>query len=117
MGTVKEDYLKVFPPNSFIHVQDFSTVQELAEYITYLSKNKVAYNKYHQWRTKYQIVNEHGYFQTKIFHYCRLCEALNYNSQSPKSYTSMKAFWNVSRDCNLNTFPLPAKKGSESTNL
>lgn len=40
----------------------------------------------HEWRKRYEVVNEHGYFNTPCYHYCRVCEALNYNDDSPKVY-------------------------------
>ncbi|KAL7645710.1 UNVERIFIED_CONTAM: hypothetical protein RMT77_002587 [Armadillidium vulgare] len=104
MGFDKSNYEKLLPPFSFIHVEDFETPADLAKYIRYLSVNKDAYNSYHSWRANYKIVNEHGYFQSNIFHYCRLCEALNYNDRSPKTYSSMQNFFNVSRDCNKKHF-------------
>ena len=32
------------------------------------------------------VLNEHGYFGSPIRHYCRLCEALNYNSRCRFKY-------------------------------
>ena len=33
MGTTKENYKKILPPNSFIHVDDFDSVEQLAKYL------------------------------------------------------------------------------------
>ena len=38
-GLTKEDYLKVVPPNTFIHAEDFQSVQELADYLKFLAAN------------------------------------------------------------------------------
>ena len=32
------------------------------------------------------VLNEHGYFGSPIRHYCRLCEALNYNNRCRFKY-------------------------------
>ena len=50
-GPALEDVLKVAPPNSFIHSEEFETAKELVKYIDYLDQNDTAYLEYHQWRT------------------------------------------------------------------
>ncbi|KAG0710173.1 Glycoprotein 3-alpha-L-fucosyltransferase A [Chionoecetes opilio] len=99
MGTRVEDYRRVLPPHSFLHIDDFPTPQSLAQHLIYLGNNKTEYNKFHEWRTKYKVVNEHGYFQSPVYHYCRLCEALNYNSQETKIYNDMESFWGKANYC------------------
>ena len=34
-----------------------------------------------EWTFDFPALNEHGYFGAPIRHYCRLCEALNFNSK------------------------------------
>ena len=50
LGPPKSDYEKVAPPNSFIHVQDFQTIQDLADYITRVATNNTLFNSYFLWR-------------------------------------------------------------------
>ena len=38
------------PPNSYIHVEDYATPEELYKYLDYLNTNDTAYLEYHQWR-------------------------------------------------------------------
>ncbi|CAG8495340.1 40696_t:CDS:1 [Gigaspora margarita] len=38
-------------PKSVIFVEDFSDVEELANYLKYLAKNETAYLEYHKWKT------------------------------------------------------------------
>lgn len=45
VGAVKEDYLAVTPPLSFIHVEDFNDTKQLVNYIKYLEKNHKAYRE------------------------------------------------------------------------
>ena len=40
------------PKNSYIHVEEFSTVKELVKYIQYLDNNQTAYLEYHQVKEK-----------------------------------------------------------------
>ncbi|XP_045125147.1 alpha-(1,3)-fucosyltransferase 7-like isoform X1 [Portunus trituberculatus] len=99
MGTKVEDYRRVLPPHSFLHVDDFPTPQSLAQRLMYLGSNKTEYNKFQAWRSQFKVVNEHGYFQTPVFHYCRICEALNYNSQGTKVYNDLENYWGKSKYC------------------
>ena len=43
MGTSLGNYKERLPPNSFIHVDNFTGPKELASYINYLDKNDNAY--------------------------------------------------------------------------
>ena len=38
-------------------------------------------------------LQEHGYFGSQASHYCRLCQALNYNSREQKTVASLKHFF------------------------
>ena len=51
-GPPREDYEAVAPKDSFIHVDDFDTLDKLAERINYLidPANNEEYMKYHAWR-------------------------------------------------------------------
>lgn len=99
MGGTKQNYIQLLPPNSFIHVDDFASPADLARYLTYLNKTNEDYLSYFQWKTRYEVRNEHGYFQTSSYHYCRVCEALNYNKKDISVYYSLNDFWNVKTDC------------------
>jgi len=57
------------------------------------------YNKYHEWRFHFTALNEHGYFGAPIRHYCRLCEALNYNSKEEKLYEDLTVSWSRFSSC------------------
>merc|ERR1711970_1207934 len=63
------NYKAIAPPHSYIDVNDFNTVEELAQYLVKLSKNKEQYNKYFEWKQNY---NCYMYMS-----YCELCEKLN----------------------------------------
>ncbi|KAG7173159.1 glycoprotein 3-alpha-L-fucosyltransferase A-like isoform X2 [Homarus americanus] len=104
MGAKVEDYKKLLPPESFIHINDFQTPEHLAKYLTHLASQPLEYNKFHAWRSKYKVLNEHGYFASEVFHYCRICEALNYNDPAPKVYNHLEEFWNRDTQCYLHTW-------------
>ncbi|KAK4474760.1 hypothetical protein MN116_001883 [Schistosoma mekongi] len=52
MGASIEEYQKVSPPHSFIHVDQFENPKELASYLKYLDKNDTAYNEYFTWHNE-----------------------------------------------------------------
>lgn len=63
------------PPNSVIFVDDYSTPQELADYLILLTKDKGMYESYHKWRhadlddgfvKKYEFTKTHST--------CRMCK-------------------------------------------
>ncbi|TNN07846.1 Glycoprotein 3-alpha-L-fucosyltransferase A isoform 3 [Schistosoma japonicum] len=66
MGASKQEVVRSAPPNSFIHVDDFNSAKELADYLHYLDRNKTAYNEYFKWYN-------HGFFDFNTFTDCRLC--------------------------------------------
>jgi len=92
-GKSQRDYKRLLPPKSYINVEDFESPKDLADFLKFLDKNATEYNKYHEWKKDYQALQEHGYFGTQASHYCRLCEALNYNSKQPKTVDSLKHFF------------------------
>ncbi|XP_051172089.1 4-galactosyl-N-acetylglucosaminide 3-alpha-L-fucosyltransferase 9-like [Leptopilina boulardi] len=100
MGASINDCQQLLPPNSFLHVNNFSSPLSLVNYLLYLNENE-KYIQYHMWRKQYRVINEHGYFGSSSIHYCRACEALNYNSMEKKIYNNIENFWNKSKDCNL----------------
>ncbi|XP_031355594.1 glycoprotein 3-alpha-L-fucosyltransferase A-like isoform X1 [Photinus pyralis] len=97
MGGSKESYKKILPPDSYIHVNDFATPRSLADYIRYLNDTASELKIYFQWKKSFSVLNEHGYFQSASVHYCRICEALHYNSKDVKVYTSLESFLDKGR--------------------
>jgi len=70
MGAPRADYEAVAPPNSFIHVDDFSKTEDLAKFLLELDANDTLYNQYFEWKkTGGEFIN------TKFW--CRLCTMLN----------------------------------------
>ncbi|VDP25238.1 unnamed protein product [Soboliphyme baturini] len=83
MGAPKEDYERIAPPHSFVHVEDFASPRQLAEYLLKLDKNDTLYNSYFQWKSKGEFIN------TRFW--CRVCALLN----EPKSkyYPDVDKWW------------------------
>lgn len=97
-GASRSDCAKLLPPKSYLHHEDFADPRALADYMQHLDKHEDQYLEYHAWRANYKVLNEHGYFGSPSVHYCRICEALNYNSLGSKVYDHLDKFWSK-RDC------------------
>ena len=96
MGARTEDYARIAPYNSYIHVEDFDGgPKELAEYLKKLEKNDDLYNEYFKWKGTGEMIN------TKFF--CRLCALLHEPSITkiyPGSHKeSFNEWWNGKGIC------------------
>lgn len=98
MGASQKSYRKLLPPNSYIDVDEFARPVDLAEYLLYINKTNQL-DMFYEWKKYFQVVQEHGYFQSESFHYCRACEALNYNDKKTKVYKDISEFWSVRKNC------------------
>ncbi|NXT23274.1 FUT6 fucosyltransferase, partial [Syrrhaptes paradoxus] len=50
LGPPRENYERFLPPDSFIHVDDFASAEDLARYLRELSEDPERYQRYFQWR-------------------------------------------------------------------
>lgn len=57
VGAPKEDYERLAPVGSFIHADDFPSMEDLADYIFKVAKNKGLYSSYFKWREHGDIVS------------------------------------------------------------
>ncbi|CAF3627892.1 unnamed protein product, partial [Rotaria sp. Silwood2] len=55
LGAKKEQYQRIAIPNSYIHVDDFQTIEDLAKELHRLNNNYSDYSKYLQWTQLYDI--------------------------------------------------------------
>ena len=70
LGPSKQSYLDLgVPRTAFIHVDDYRSVQELAEYLHQVSNNYFLYRKYFQWLDQYQV-----FYDIKVLEPIRMCE-------------------------------------------
>ncbi|XP_065158875.1 4-galactosyl-N-acetylglucosaminide 3-alpha-L-fucosyltransferase FUT5-like isoform X2 [Atheta coriaria] len=96
----RRNYAQLLPPHSYINVDDFASPRDLAFYLHYLLDAPDRLAEYFQWRRYFEVRNEHGYFQTPSYHYCRACEALNYNDlTTKKTYTDLLGHWSEQTHC------------------
>lgn len=69
MGGRPEDYHRLAPYRSFIHVDEFETVEHLAKYLHLLNVDDELYNSYFQWKGTGEFINTHFW--------CRVCAVMH----------------------------------------
>ena len=94
MGTSIKTYTKQFPPNSFLHVDNFTNPAELATHIKHLSGHLDAYLRYHEWRKDYSTV----YFYDHSFLWiCDICKKIQ---DPPKpAHNNLSLWWRPEVQC------------------
>ncbi|XP_076448319.1 alpha-(1,3)-fucosyltransferase 7-like [Babylonia areolata] len=81
-GASSEDYRKVAPPDSFLHVDDFPSPDHLARHLLYLSRNQTAYNRHLAWTRTHEVYSE---LPARRRWWCDLCQALHDNDDDDDS--------------------------------
>ena len=89
-GGTRAAYERVAPPHSFIHIADFSSQRELANYLETLDRNDKLYSEYFAWR-------KHGraecmYPGLSPYSFCGIIPKLNENLPPLKSVGESKYF-------------------------
>ncbi|XP_031639339.1 glycoprotein 3-alpha-L-fucosyltransferase A-like [Contarinia nasturtii] len=71
LGARREDYERQLPLNSFIYVEDFATVKDLADYLHKVDQDDDLYNSYFQWKGTGEILDKFELL------WCRVCALLH----------------------------------------
>lgn len=83
MGSKKNHVYRLLPQHSYLHVLDFKNPKALAERLSFINKTlEDSFLMLHEWRKNMEVLDEY----TPSIHFCRMCEALNYNDDKPKVY-------------------------------
>ena len=93
-GAPLESYFYHLPPNSYIHVKNFSSARQLVKYIMYLDKNNDVYLRYHAWRSTYSAI----YYDLPNIEICTICKSLFDNKKSKIWQKSQ--WWTYESQCN-----------------
>ncbi|XP_077187796.1 3-galactosyl-N-acetylglucosaminide 4-alpha-L-fucosyltransferase FUT3-like isoform X2 [Paroedura picta] len=72
LGPPRKNYEHFMPPDSFIHVEDFSSAQELAAFLQELDKDDLQYQNFFRWRSWLKPAGEMSWG----IYYCQACRAL-----------------------------------------
>ena len=94
------DYLHFAPPQSFIDIQEFSSVQEAGEYLLYLIDNPDKYQEYFWWKEYYNIVGTSTEREDRIppDFPCALCSYLHQEKEE-KVYQDLRGWWEGEAEC------------------
>ncbi|CAI6360416.1 unnamed protein product [Macrosiphum euphorbiae] len=92
MGPKRSDYELMAPNYSFIHVDDFGSPKELAEYLHLLDKDHQLYNEYFRWKGSGTVTRDTRF-------YCRLCAMLHDTKRAPRHYEDINKWWRGSGTC------------------
>ncbi|XP_047449273.1 alpha-(1,3)-fucosyltransferase 4-like [Mugil cephalus] len=72
LGPSRQNYERFLPPEAFIHVDDFSTVKELARYLLTLGRSPARMRRHLDWRGSYSLHQPAFWGE----HYCTACRAV-----------------------------------------
>lgn len=93
MGGRREDYERIAPRQSYVHVDDYESPRRLAEYLLRLDADDRLYNEYFRWKGTGEFID------TKFF--CRLCAMLHDDGGAPtKHYRNVNDWWRGPGVCN-----------------
>ncbi|XP_060089379.1 4-galactosyl-N-acetylglucosaminide 3-alpha-L-fucosyltransferase FUT6-like [Heteronotia binoei] len=81
-GPPRKNYERFLPSDSFIHIDDFPSAQEMARFLQELDKDDVRYQSYFRWRLWLKPVGMTNWG----IHYCKACRALQ---KTPVQYTAV----------------------------
>lgn len=89
MGAPREDYERLAPERSFIHVEDFKSPKELAEYLYILDKSDELYNSYFKWKGTGEVVNAWNNL------WCQMCAMVHddYGMSRKHWYSNINDWW------------------------
>ena len=91
-------YSTYVPKSGYINAFDFSSAEQLAQYLMFLDKNKTAYNSYFKWK-KYVKFIDNGPRRGEM---CELCVRLNldiHEGVGNHVISNMNKFWSAENDC------------------
>jgi len=89
-GLGRSDYERLVPGDSFIHVDDFKTLEQLAEFMLELDRDASRYNAFFAWKKKLHVVS---FPDVMASSYCKLCT----EAQKPAAHQiPTRAFGNLS---------------------
>ena len=91
-GLTLKEYIDLAPPNSFLHVYNFSSIEELGSYMRNLVNDPVALNRNLEWRNSHAV--ELGEKRP-----CKLCEIANFPAKFKSKRTNIANKFNSPSTC------------------
>ncbi|XP_029162756.1 glycoprotein 3-alpha-L-fucosyltransferase A-like isoform X1 [Nylanderia fulva] len=96
MGAHPTDYARSAPYRSYIHVDEFQSPKELAEYLHRLDRDDELYNSYFRWKGTGEFIN--------TYFWCRVCAMLHDHDRAPKYYKDVNEWWRGDGVCTTNSW-------------
>ena len=98
MGPPLKNYEMLLPPNSFLHVKNFTSAKRLAHFLHYLDSNDTAYQFFHRWRKEYEVVPLTGDLPVNsLLWVCDMCKKMH---DPPRpAYKNTSSWWNSDKMC------------------
>ncbi|KAL2086833.1 hypothetical protein ACEWY4_017892 [Coilia grayii] len=88
LGPPRKNYEAMIPKDSFIHVDDFSSIEELGEFLKKLAGDKERYATYFNWKLNYTVMTSSNWLVEPP---CQICTKLT-TLQTPKVYRDLQAW-------------------------
>lgn len=95
MGAHPTDYARSAPYRSYIHVDEFESPKELAEYLHRLDRDDDLYNSYFRWKGTGEFIN--------TYFWCRVC-AMLHDDRPPKYYKDVNDWWRGEGVCTTSSW-------------
>ncbi|KAG5285213.1 hypothetical protein AALO_G00000820 [Alosa alosa] len=89
LGPARENYQNFLQGDAFIHVDDFSSPKELAEFLLLLDKNEEMYLRYFDWRKHFKV--KKAYFWAE--HTCLACDYIRRHNEYKTFNNLDKWYW------------------------
>ena len=106
-GPPRENYEKLMPKDTFIHVDDFKNVEELGKYLNYVAKNDTAYREYFNFRVRAKEGGSEAMDENVMYGdestfaeqgFCKLCEKL-WEVKRPSVIDDLDDWWYGTNEC------------------
>ncbi|VVC29304.1 Hypothetical protein CINCED_3A021025 [Cinara cedri] len=97
MGGRQEDYERIAPEKSYVHVGNFESPARLAEYLHRLDADDGLYNEYFRWKGTGEFID------TKFF--CRLCAMLHDDGVRARGHRNFSDWWSGPGVCEQSVRP------------
>lgn len=108
LGADENDYEQIAPKHSFIHVNHYRTVKDLAKYLEYLMANPEKYLEYFQWRETIDVQEPNPGRWVSLL--CPLCQmAENVRQSSATVRMNFSSWYNPTVDCHANDVQIFSK--------
>ena len=107
MGATLEDYISAAPPDSFLHVHNFSTPDALVNHLLRLTLDDEAYGTYFKWQETQRIKTLGEMSITSAHAVCQLCDMVHDSSRT-SNYYFLSKWWSAEENCDANAVPFPS---------